>query len=78
MAHFAILCPEDTSHVLANGAVGKELVERGHRVTVVAPEAAAPVAEQLGLAVHTIDGYEMPYHTNLPLWLLFRLGGAKG
>jgi MGT family glycosyltransferase len=77
MAHFAILCPEDTSHVLANGAVGKELVERGHRVTVVAPEGAAPVAEQLGLAVHTIDGYEIPYHANLPLWLLFRLGGAQ-
>jgi MGT family glycosyltransferase len=78
MAHFAILCPEDTSHVLTNGAVGKELVERGHRVTVVAPEGAAPVAERLGLAVHVIDGYGIPYRTNLPLWLLFRPAGAQG
>ena len=49
MAHFAILCPEDISHVLVSGAIGKELVGRGHRVTVVAPAGAAAAADEFGL-----------------------------
>jgi MGT family glycosyltransferase len=47
-------------------------------VTVVAPAGAAPVAEQFDLPLHPIDGYEIPYHGDFPLWLAFRLFGAQG
>ncbi len=34
------------------------------------------MAEQFDLPLHSIDGYEIPYHGNFPLWLAFRLCGA--
>jgi MGT family glycosyltransferase len=36
------------------------------------------VAEQFDLPVHTIEGYDIPYHGAFPLWLAFHLCGAQG
>jgi MGT family glycosyltransferase len=76
MAHFAILCPEDVSHVLVSGAIGKELVGRGHRVTVVAPAGAAAVADEFGLPLYPLNEGAIPYRADIPLWSAFRLWGA--
>jgi MGT family glycosyltransferase len=55
MSHFALLCPEHAGHLLSNGPVAVELLRRGHQVTLIALEDAAPLAEQLGLAFHPLD-----------------------
>ena len=77
MAHFAILCPEDISHVLVSGAIGKELVGRGHRVTVVAPAGAAAAADEFGLPLYPLNDDAIPYRADIPLWSAFRLWGAQ-
>ena len=55
MAHFAVVCPEHAGHLLSIGPVGVELARRGHKVTLIGREPAAPIAEQLGLAFQLLD-----------------------
>jgi zeaxanthin glucosyltransferase len=55
MSHYAILCPDEGGHLLSIGPLGAELMRRGHRVTVLARAMAAPLVEQLGLALHPLD-----------------------
>jgi zeaxanthin glucosyltransferase len=76
VAHFAIVCPEDGGHLLSLGPLGKELVRRGHRVTVVAGDRAAPVATRLDLPLHELSGGE---DISCPAPLLLRLAcGLSG
>jgi len=67
MAHFAILCPAEGGHMLSMGPVGQELVRRGHRVTLMAPEDAAPLAKVLDLPLHVVDPGAIQYPTSLVL-----------
>ncbi|MEN6405050.1 MAG: glycosyltransferase [Thermoguttaceae bacterium] len=71
MAHYAILCPHNAGHLLPLGALGCELVRRGHRVTVVNTAPAAPIAERFGLSFYewTTDGIRGP--SNWLIWKLF-------
>jgi UDP:flavonoid glycosyltransferase YjiC (YdhE family) len=77
MAHFAILCPEYAGHLLPIGSVGVELVRRGHRVTVVSREQAAPLVEKLGLSFHEMKTEGIPQPSALFQWLAFRIFGAQ-
>jgi MGT family glycosyltransferase len=77
MAHFAILCPEHGGHLLSNGPIGVELVRRGHRVTVVSPEAAAPLVEKQGLSFHEMKTEGLPRPSAPLLWLAFRMVGQQ-
>jgi zeaxanthin glucosyltransferase len=76
MSHYAILCPDEGGHLLSMGPLGTELVRRGHRVTVLARAMAAPLAEQLGLALHPLDMDHVRYSPGFPLWPLFVPFGA--
>lgn len=76
MAHFAIICPEGAGHLLSLGAIGSELVGRGHRVTIVAPEKAAGIAKQLGLPFYELETKDVPWRTSHLTWLAFSLFGA--
>lgn len=76
MAHYALLCPDEAGHLLSNGEVARELVRRGHRVTVVGRAKSAPLAQRLDLPLHALDirGIRYPFH---PLWwVLFAAAGA--
>lgn len=76
MAHFAILCPDEAGHLISIGSVGRELVRRGHRVTVVGRAKAAPVARQLDLPLHQLDTAGLRYPFNPVTWFLLRIFGA--
>ncbi len=71
MAHFAILSPAEAGHLLPIGTVGKELVGRGHRVTVVTDAKGAPLAEQLGLPLYTLETDDVPQPSSYLLWQTF-------
>ena len=75
MAHFALVCPDDVGHLFPGGAVGQELLRRGHRVTIVARAKSASIAEQLGLPLYCLDVARVPYPRFLPLWLPMTLCG---
>jgi hypothetical protein len=60
MAHFAIISPDAAGHLLAIGSVGKELVSRGHRVSVVALADAEPITERLDLPLFKLDNDDVP------------------
>jgi MGT family glycosyltransferase len=77
MAHFAIVCPQELGHLLPLGQLGRELVNRRHRVTVIASAEAASKTEQLGLPLYPLDMDTIPYCLNIPLWLTAHLCGAK-
>ena len=76
MAHFAIICPEGAGHLLSLGAIGTELVDRGHRITIMAPEKAARIAGQLGLPFCELDTKNIPRRSSPLLWLAFSLFGV--
>ncbi len=76
MAHFAIISPPEAGHLLAIGTVGKELVDRGHRVTIVARARGAPVAEQLGLPLYKLEMDDIPQPSGYLLWQTFAVFGA--
>ena len=76
MAHFAILCPDEAGHVLSIGPVGKELVRRGHRVTLLAQARAAPLAEELGLPLRELIWTTFRSRSSYCLGWAFRLWGA--
>ena len=71
MAHFALVCPDDAGHLLPVGAVGSELVRRGHRVTLLAGEKAAPIAKQLDLSHRVMPWDEVPRRTSHLMLLAF-------
>lgn len=71
MAHYAILCPHNAGHLLPMGTLGRELVRRGHRVTVVGTALSAPIAEQFGLSVHQWSIDHIPFPSAWLLWKLF-------
>ncbi len=53
------------------GTVGRELMNRGHQVTVVGTALSAPLAKQFGLSMYewTID--HIPYPSGWVMWKLF-------
>ncbi|MCY2994490.1 MAG: glycosyltransferase [Planctomycetota bacterium] len=55
MAHFAVLSPPDAGHLIPLGALGRELVRRGHRITVVSPPKAAPLVRELNLPLYSLE-----------------------
>jgi zeaxanthin glucosyltransferase len=71
MPHFAILCQEDAGHLLSIGPVGVELVRRGHQVTLIAPQQAASISEQLGLAFHPLEMNGIRVMPPTLSWLVF-------
>ncbi len=71
MAHFAIISPAEAGHLLPVGTVGKELVGRGHRVTVVARAKGAPLAEQLGLPLYKLETDDVAQPSGYLLWQTF-------
>ncbi len=76
MAHFAILCPGEGGHMLSMGPIGQELVRRGHRVTMLAPEHAAPFAKGLDLPLHVLDEEAIPFPASFVLDRAPWLGGG--
>jgi len=70
MAHYAILCPEAGGHLYPMGCLGVELRRRGHEVTLVARDRAAPIARKLGLPLHEISTENGPHYRQLswPVW----------
>ena len=78
MAHFALVAPDDGGHLFAMGPLGKELVDRGHRVTLLGRDKVAPLAEQFDLDLHSWDADDVPWPSDVFNWLAFRLVGADG
>ncbi len=61
---------------MSNGQVARELVRRGHEVTVIGRAKSAPVVQRLDLPLHALNirGIRYPFH---PLWwALFTAAGA--
>ena len=75
MAHYALVCPDDAGHLLPVGAVGSELARRGHRVTLLAGEKAAPIARQLDLAHRVMPWDEVPRRNSHLMLLAFGICG---
>jgi MGT family glycosyltransferase len=76
MAHYALLCPDEAGHLLPAGAAAKELVRRGHRVTVVGRTKSAPLARQLDLPLHALNVSGVRYPFTPLSWAMFGLAGA--
>jgi MGT family glycosyltransferase len=78
MAHYALVGPDDGGHLLSMGSLGKELVERGHRVTVIAREKAASLAEQFDLEFHPWNADDIDWPSDTLNWMAFSLLGFRG
>src|SRR4051812_18733445 len=78
MSHFAIVCPDEAGPLLAIGPVGKELVRRGHSVTIVAPQWAVPLAKLLDLPLHLLASETIPQPSSFILSQASRLVGLSG
>jgi zeaxanthin glucosyltransferase len=65
--HIAFICDAGPSHVMAFGAIGRELQRRGHRVTVFqAPELEQKVsAEGLAFAPLAARGFSVQHYVDL-------------
>jgi MGT family glycosyltransferase len=77
MAHFAIISPDAAGHLLAIGSVGKELVGRGHRVTVVALAEAEPITQRLELPLFKLDNDDVPASADYLLRPAFAICGGR-
>ena len=75
MAHFGILTPPDAGHLFPLGAIGGELVNRGHKVTVIARSKAAPLVEEMQLGFRPLDLDKVPWPSAFLLWMVFRCFG---
>jgi MGT family glycosyltransferase len=77
MAHFAILALPAAGHLYPVGSIGVELVRRGHEVTVISRDKAAPIVEQLQLRFRELktDQVPWPLHVYL-LWAALSPFGA--
>jgi zeaxanthin glucosyltransferase len=76
MPHYALLCPDEAGHLISNGAVARELVRRGHQVTVIGRTKSTSIVQRLDLPLHALNtsGIRYPFH---PLWwVLFAAAGA--
>lgn len=60
MAHFGILCPAATGHLNPMCTLGRELLLRGHRVTLFQIPDFAPKAEAAGLEFVGVGGEAYP------------------
>ncbi|MUL38559.1 glycosyltransferase [Gloeocapsopsis dulcis] len=60
MTHFGILCPSSPSHINAMTALGRELVRRGHRVTLIQVPELESQALATGLEFQAIGEKEFP------------------
>ena len=60
MAHYAILAPEAGGHLFPMGSLGRELLRRGHRVTVIGRNKAAPLTRQLDLPLYELPSDRIP------------------
>jgi zeaxanthin glucosyltransferase len=76
MAHFAVICPEEGGHLLSVGALGSELVRRGHRVSLVARDEAAGLAQQMNLELCALQTDELTVPFPHLQWAAFSLVGA--
>src|ERR1700685_2252240 len=65
--HIACICDAGPSHVMAFGAIGRELQRRGHRVTVFqAPELAQKIsAEELEFSPLASRGFSVQHYVDL-------------
>jgi zeaxanthin glucosyltransferase len=76
MAHYAIICPDEAGHVLSVGALGSELIRRGHRATLIAGPRASGLAEQLNLEVYPLPTEDCPFPFPHLGWAAFSVAGA--
>ncbi len=76
MAHFAIVALPDAGHLYPLGAIGTELVRRGHEITVVSRGKAAPIVEQLQFGFRRLEVEKMPWPSDFLLWAAFSVVGA--
>lgn len=60
MSHLGLICPELSGHLNPMTTLGRELQQRGHRVTVVARPDARRKAEAAGLGFAAIGEREFP------------------
>ncbi|MEH2206930.1 MAG: nucleotide disphospho-sugar-binding domain-containing protein [Nostoc sp.] len=60
MTHFGTICPSATGHLNTMTALGRELLKRGHRVTVLGMPDAEPNAKAAGLEFRSISASEYP------------------
>lgn len=63
MTHFGIICPASTGHLNPMTTLGRELQQRGHRVTLVGVLDAQPKALAAGLDFWAIGEAEFPAGT---------------
>ena len=76
MAHVAILSLDEVGHLFPLGAVGRELVRRGHRVTIVGPARSARLAAALDLPLHELAADSVAFPSPWGKWLVFSVLGA--
>ncbi|AFY40280.1 glycosyltransferase, MGT family [[Leptolyngbya] sp. PCC 7376] len=60
MTHFGIICPATTSHLNCMAAIGSELKQRGHRVTVLGIADAESLVLAANLDFHLIGESDFP------------------
>ncbi|MTJ07257.1 glycosyltransferase [Anabaena sp. UHCC 0204] len=60
MTHYGLMCPESTGHWNTILPLGKELQQRGHRVTLIGVLDAQPKAQAAGLEFRVIGESEFP------------------
>jgi zeaxanthin glucosyltransferase len=60
MTHFGLICPASTGHLNTMLPLGKELQQRGHRVTLIAVLDAQPKALAAGLEFQAVGESEFP------------------
>jgi zeaxanthin glucosyltransferase len=76
MRHFGLVCPPASGHMHPMLALGREIVRRGHRATVVAHPDVQQKVEFAGLEFHPVGATEIPPGTLNEL--LSRLSGLTG
>jgi zeaxanthin glucosyltransferase len=67
MSHFAISCPPLPGHVNPFCVLGRELIRRGHKVTLFSVADAEPMMHNQGLRFCALGEEEAPAGTFLPL-----------
>ena len=78
MSHFGILSFPGTGHLHPLTTLGRELVRRGHQVTVFQVADVEPLIRAAGLGFRQIGGREFPLGSLRPLdQALSRLQGMK-
>ena len=76
MTHFGIICPCSTGHLNTMTALGYELKQRSHRVTVIGIEDARQKVEAAGLEFQVIGNSDFPPGATKDLFI--KLGNLSG